>query len=279
VNPAFRLLALVALVGAGCRSTALRPAQPQAASAQPVAVAAQAANADLPGIGDAPDVVEVPGMIEVADPLEPVNRVFLHFNDKLYFWVLKPAAKGYSKILPQPAQRGVRNFFSNLTTPARFVNCALQADFKGAWVEVERFALNSTVGVAGFGDPARTRWKLEKRNEDFGQTLGRYGLGPSIYLNWPMLGPMNLRDTVGYAGDLFLDPLDYLVPEFWPNVGVRCLDTVNGTSLRLGDYEDFKRAAIDPYVSMRDAYYQYRRAQINNGQERAAPPPGFLPEE
>lgn len=277
MNGACRLLALLVLAVAGCRGTAPRPVPAQAASSPPATVAGQAAVADLPGIGDAPDVVPVDRVVEVADPLEPLNRVFFHFNDKLYFWVLKPVATGYAKVVPRPARRGIRNFFSNLETPVRFVNCMLQADLGGAWVELGRFAINSTAGVAGFGDPARNRWSLAKRDEDLGQTLGRYGIGPSIYLNWPVLGPMNLRDTVGYAGDLFLDPVDYLVPEFWPNVGVRSVDTINGTSLRIGDYEDFKRAAIDPYVSLRDAYYQFRRTQVNNGDEQAARPPGFTP--
>ena len=128
-----------------------------------------------------------------SDPLEPVNRAFFHFNDKLYFWVLKPVSKGYGKVVPPPARRGVRNFFSNITTPVRLVNCALQADVKGAWVETERFAINTTIGVAGFGDPARNRWNMEKHNEDFGQTLGRYGLGPSIYIDWPIIGPLCAR--------------------------------------------------------------------------------------
>ena len=79
-------------------------------------------------------------------------------------------------------------------------------------MEIERFAINTTIGVAGFGDPARNWWNMERRNEDLGQTLGRYGLGPSLYINWPIIGPSCARDTVGYVGDLFLDPVKYLVP-------------------------------------------------------------------
>jgi len=97
----------------------------------------------------------------------------------------------------------VRNFFSNITTPVRLVNCTLQTDFEGAWVETERFVVNTTVGVAGFGDPAKNRWNMEKRDEDLGQTLGWYGLGTSIYFDWPILGPSNVRDTVGYVGICF----------------------------------------------------------------------------
>ncbi len=272
-----RLFALLLLGCAGCRSTT--PGQLQGAddTSRPVIAGNQKEDADLPGIGEAPGVVLSAQPIVVSDPLEPLNRAFFQFNDKLYFWVLKPVSKGYAWAVPQPARRCVKNFFSNLTTPVRLVNCTLQAEFTDAWVEIERFAINTTVGVAGLGDPARTRWNMEKRNEDLGQTLGRYGFGTSIYINWPILGPSNVRDTVGYAGDLFLDPVTYLVPTFEYNVGLKAYETVNGTSLRVGDYEDFKKAAIDPYVSLRDAYYQYRRNQINNGAGQTARPEGTLP--
>lgn len=281
MKAAIQLFALLILAGAGCRGTAPDPMRAASVSPLPaVAVSGrQDKDEDLPGIGEAPDVVLSAQPIVVSDPLEPVNRLFFQFNDKLYFWVLKPVSKGYGKIVPQSARRCVKNFFSNLATPVRLVNCALQAEFEGSWVEIGRFAINTTVGVAGFGDPARDRWNMEKRSEDLGQTLGRYGLGTSIYINWPILGPSNVRDTAGYAGDLFLDPVNYLVPDFWYNVGVRSYETVNGTSLRVGDYEDFKEAAIDPYVALRDAYYQYRASQVSNGKGQTARLAGPLPSE
>ncbi len=273
MKTAGRLLAILILACAGCRSTA--PGQRQSADASPQPPVAGETNkeADLPGIGEAPDVVLTATPIAVSDPLEPVNRAFFQFNDKLYFWVLKPVSKGYVKVVPQPARRGVNNFFSNIATPIRLVNSALQAEFRGAWVEIERFAINTTVGVAGFGDPARNWWNLQKRTADLGQTLGRYGLGPSIYINWPIIGPSSVRDTVGYVGDLFLDPVNYLVPKLDYNLGVKSYDTVNGTSLHEGEYEDFKNAAIDPYVALRDAYFQYRRSLVSGNQDNAAGPP------
>ncbi len=280
MNAVRHLCATLLLAGAGCRSTT--PEALRTADAAPQAVAEAAASqgwddaAELPGIGDPPGRMRLAQPIAVSDPLEPVNRLFFHFNDTLYFWVLKPVSKGYSFIVPQSARRGVKNFFSNLATPVRLVNCLLQAEWEDSRVELKRFAINTTVGVAGLGDPARTRWDLEKRTEDFGQTLGRYGLGTSVYINWPVLGPSNVRDTVGYVGDLFLDPIHYLVPDFWHHMAIRSYETVNGTSLRIGDYEDFKEAAIDPYVSMRDAYYQYRFNQVNNGKEQTARPAGLL---
>lgn len=263
---------------AGCRSLSQDKVQRADVAPPPAVAGGQTEDADLPGIGEAPGVVLSVEPIPVSDPLEPVNRAFFHFNDKLYFWVLKPVSKGYAKVLPLPARRCVKNFFSNIATPVRLVNCALQAEFAGAWVEIERFAINTTVGVAGFGDPARNRWNMAKRNEDLGQTLGRYGLGTSIYINWPIIGPSTVRDTVGYVGDLFLDPVNYLVPDFWYTAGIKSYETVNGASLRAGDYEDFKAAAIDPYVSLRDAYYQYRRNQVNNGEGQTARPAGPMPD-
>jgi phospholipid-binding lipoprotein MlaA len=266
------LLALLIPVGAACRSTSSALGYDAGVSSPPAGTREHEEAFDLPGIGDAPDVVPTTQPIAVQDPLEPVNRAFFQFNDKLYFWVLKPVSTGYVKVLPQPARRGVRNFFSNIATPVRLVNCALQGEFRGAWVELERFAINTTVGVAGFGDPARNRWNLESRHEDLGQTLGRYGLGPSIYICWPVIGPSSARDTVGTIGDLFLDPINYLVPRFEYNMGVRTYDTVNDTSLQQGEYEDFKDAAIDPYLALRDAYHQYRTHLVSNSAESIVKP-------
>jgi phospholipid-binding lipoprotein MlaA len=197
----------------------------------------------------------------LADPLEPANRVFFQVNDKFYFWVLKPVASGYKAIVPQDVRVGVRNFFSNLTTPIRMVNCLLQVNFKGAGSEVARFLLNTTVGLAGFLDPAKKEFNIEKQDEDFGLTLGSWGVGPAFYIDWPILGPSSLRDTVGFAGDLFLDPRTYVFnrPIFYV---ARPFELVNDTSLRIGEYEDLKKAAIDPYVALKDAYHQYRQNKI-----------------
>jgi phospholipid-binding lipoprotein MlaA len=277
VKTAGPLLALLILGGAGCSSPSPGQRPGVGVPSRPPGSVDTQEEADLPGMGEVPGLPLSDQPIAVSDPLEPVNRAFFHFNDKLYFWVLRPVARGYGKVMPQPAQRGVKNFFSNIATPVRLVSCALQADFEGAWVETERFAINTTIGVAGFGDPARNRWNMVKRNEDLGQTLGRYGFGPSIYFNWPIIGPSCARDTVGYVGDLFLDPVSYLVPNFAYYVGIRAYETVNGTSRRLGEYEDFKKAAIDPYIALRDAYYQYRRHLVENGEGAAVPPAGPLP--
>ena len=197
----------------------------------------------------------------IADPLEPVNRAFFHFNDKLYFWVLKPIATGYKAVIPEDGRVGVQNFFSNLTTPARLVNCLLQVRLKGAGNEAVRFLLNTTLGMAGFLDLGKTELKIEKQEADFGQTLGVWGMGPALYINWPILGPSTLRETVGYVGDVFLDPRTYLPnrPIFYV---LRPVELVNETSLTLGEYENLKKAALDPYIALREAYHQYRQNKI-----------------
>ena len=161
------------------------------------------------GMEDVPTAEQV----TIADPWEPFNRAMFTFNDRLYFWVLKPVAEGYSAVLPEPARVSVGNFFSNLRSPIRLVNCLLQANFIGAATELFRFMLNSTIGLAGLFDPAGgEEIGLVRQDEDFGQTLGSYGVGQGFYIVWPFLGPSSPRDTVGMIGDYFSYPISYLDP-------------------------------------------------------------------
>jgi phospholipid-binding lipoprotein MlaA len=200
-------------------------------------------------------------LISIADPLEPWNRAMFHFNDKLITWILKPVSTGYGAIVPQPLRRGVRNFFENLEFPIRFVNCLLQAKFQGAGTELARFAVNSTVGLAGLLDVAKRDLGIDEREEDFGQTLGVYGLGPGIYIFWPVLGPSSLTNTVGLLGDACLDPL-YYISETKYTIAAKAYDLTNSFSLDLGEeYEGLKRT-VDPYVFVRDAYYQTQQKKI-----------------
>ena len=200
-------------------------------------------------------------LISIADPLEPWNRAMFHFNDKLMTWVLKPVSTGYGAIVPQPMRRGVSNFFENLGFPIRFVNCLLQAKFQGAGTELARFAVNSTIGLAGFLDVAKKDLGIYEREEDFGQTLGVYGLGPGIYIFWPLLGPSSLTGTVGLVGDGLLDPLNYLSKTKY-TIGAKAYSITNSFSLDLGeDYEDLKRM-VDPYIAWRELYYQSQQKKI-----------------
>lgn len=200
--------------------------------------------------------------IHVHDPLEPVNRVFFQFNDKLYFWILKPVARGYKTVVPHTARTGVDNFFDNLKMPVRAVNCTLQGDLDGTSAELTRFLINSTWGVAGVMDPARHHCQIKPRPEDTGQTFGRYGAGSGFFINWPVLGPSNLRDSVGRIGDMLLNPFTYLRDPAGLRYALRGTERINSTSLRLGEYEEFKEGALDAYISLRNAYEQYRRSAI-----------------
>ena len=203
---------------------------------------------------------EVPG-VEIADPLEPWNRMMFSFNDKAYFWVFEPIARGYARVVPEGGRVAVSNFFHNALVPVRVVNDVLQWKVKRAGIELARFGYNSTIGVIGFFDAAKRDLSLERNDEDLRQTLGSYGIGHGLYILWPFLGPSSLRDTVGFVGDGFLNPVNY-IRDGGTVVGVRALDFVNGLSLRLGEYEDMKAAALDPYTALRDAYGQYMKAQI-----------------
>lgn len=199
--------------------------------------------------------------VKIADPLICWNRIMFHFNDKFYFWVLRPVSKGYRAVVPSLVRVGVKNFFTNLTAPVRIVNCILQGKWKAADAEFARFLFNSTVGVLGFGNPAKKYPELDTSEEDFGQTLGAYGIGNGFYIVWPILGPSTLRDSVGLVGDFFLNPVSYVEP-VEAYVGIRSYEEVNDTSFIIGDYESIKKAAIDPYEAFRDAYIQYRKSKV-----------------
>jgi phospholipid-binding lipoprotein MlaA len=203
---------------------------------------------------------------QVPDPLRPLNRAFFHFNDKLYFWVLKPVAKVWGAFIPHGVRVCIRNVYHNVLFPVRFMNNVFQGKFEAAGTEIGRFTINTTLGIGGMFDFAHTQYGLDPREEDFGQTLGHYGMQPVFYLNWPILGPSSLRDTIGSAVDTFLNPLTYIlffgVDNTGVSVAVRSGLMVNNASLTLGEYEDFKKRAIDPYVALRDAYLSNRAREV-----------------
>lgn len=211
--------------------------------------------------------------MEISDPLEPLNRVFFQFNDKLYFWLLKPVAEGYSFVVPEVMRGCIENAFNNLLAPIRVVNTLLQGKVGDSGREVSRFLINSTIGVLGMADPARDEFGLHPGNEDFGQTLATYGIGNGIYICWPILGSSTARDTVGLIGDSFLDPLHYLyLSDTEAGLAVYAAREVNYTSLVIGDYEALVEAAFDPYIALRDAYIQYREDMIKDRSAQAKSP-------
>jgi phospholipid-binding lipoprotein MlaA len=198
----------------------------------------------------------------VADPIEPVNRVMFDFNDKVYFVVMKPFYGAYNSVLPEEARIAGRNFFDNLAMPVRFVSCFVQIRPKCAGIELARFSINSTIGMAGLFDiAAGDTFKLKPQEADIGLAIGHYGIGEGFYLVLPFMGPSSLRDTVGMAGDSFLTPYSYLNPFYVP-IAISAANFVNRGSLQYTEYEELKKAAIDPYVALKDAYIQYRRGKI-----------------
>jgi phospholipid-binding lipoprotein MlaA len=198
--------------------------------------------------------------LKVRDPLEPVNRGIFWFNDKLYFYLLKPVARGL-RIVPEPVRVSAGNFFDNLASPVRFANALLQLKFGDASDELARFIFNTTFGIAGLFDIAREQGGVSGKNEDFGQTLGHYGAGPGFYLVLPLLGPSNARDAVGRVGDYFLDPLTYALGE-GEQIAVKAVDRENALSLDKETYEGIVRDELDPYLFIRNAYTQRRQALL-----------------
>lgn len=203
------------------------------------------------------------------DPLEPINRAIYHVNDGLDNLLLKPAATIYTGIVPELVRTGVTNFFSNLYDILTALNNLLQGKFGNALSDAGRIVLNSTVGVGGLVDIA-TEVGLEKHKEDFGQTLGFWGLGDGPYLQLPLFGPSSLRDGVGLFVDLKLDPVYWI---WYHDVPTRNslwgLNLINTRANLLDSTKILEEAALDPYEFQRDAYLQRRRNLVYDGN----PPP------
>ncbi len=198
------------------------------------------------------------------DPLEPVNRAVYGFNEQVDKAVLKPVAQGYNKVVPPPVRGGVSSFFGNFGDVTTAVNNLLQLKVGRAANDAGRVLVNSTVGILGFFDVA-TRLGLEKHDEDFGQTLGVWGLPDGPYLVLPLLGPSTVRDSAGLVGDYFTDPEFWLLtesPENWIGLTTRVISTRAGL---LEAEQMFDTAAIDRYSFLRDAYLQRRRNQLYDG--------------
>lgn len=208
------------------------------------------------------DEDDIQDLGQIADPIEDFNRGMFFFNDKLYTWVLRPVTLGYRKVTPEKARIGVRNFFYNLTTPVRFVNCLLQGKGERASTEIARLMVNSTIGLFGFLDMVKDHPELQRPDpEDLGQTFGAWGVGDGFYIVWPILGSSTLRDTVGLAGDSFLNPISYM-ESTEAALAVRTFGRINTLSFRIEDIDAAKKAAFDPYAATRDFYIQLRQSKI-----------------
>ena len=211
------------------------------------------------------------------DPLEKVNRKIFWFNDKLDAYVLEPVARGWDRITPDPVQTSVSNFFLNARSPVVIINDLLQGKPRASATDVGRFAVNTTVGILGFMDPA-TKWGLERHNEDFGQTLGVWGILPGPYLMLPVFGPSNPRDTAGLVGDWAFSIWPFFIDQYIL-LGARVVDTVNARSLLLEEVKNAKEASVDYYTFVRDAYFQRRKALVSDNAETSNDELYFLEDE
>ncbi|ABB39098.1 VacJ family lipoprotein [Oleidesulfovibrio alaskensis G20] len=200
--------------------------------------------------------------VHVADPIEGWNRFWFGFNDWFYNNLADPVWRGYAYVTPSELRTGADNFFRNLAYPVRFINCILQGKFVAAGVETSRFIVDSTIGVGGLMQPSRAKKPLvEPDREDFGQTLGYWGVGEGFYIVWPFLGPSTLRDSGGLVADAVTHPLYYVTP-MWHGFALAGYDQLNKFGGVYDNYMAIKAPALEPYTAIRDAYIQTRRSRI-----------------
>lgn len=208
------------------------------------------------------------------DPMEGFNRGVYAFNTTVDDYVLRPVTKGYTFITPEFAQTGVSNFFDNLLYPTVIVNDALQGKVVQHFSDVARFIFNSIVGIGGLVDAA-SMIGLEKHKEDFGQTLGYWGVGNGAYLVLPFFGPSTNRDLVGRLGDLATS-----IPTYLPWEASLPLTAVGVVDYRaqLLSADDLIKQQLDPYIFVRNAYLQRRQNLVYDGNPpRELPPPDEAP--
>lgn len=207
---------------------------------------------------------------EASDPLSGYNRAMTSFNDNFFTYALNPVSKAYAAVIPQPIRLGVSNFIHNINYPIRLVNNLLQLKFQNISDETERFIVNSTVGLAGLMDPATQYMNIPQHNEDFGQTLGYYGVGTGFHVVLPFIGPSNVRDALALLPDMYLTPLtnfksydQYRIPNnALESAAVYTFAIINKNSLHLGEYENLKKDALDLYPFLKDIYEQKRISDI-----------------
>ena len=265
--PALLLLCLLAAVPTHAAGPTPPPApsslyDAESAARPPGAVSVRPAGSATT-VSDELDNYDDTPVTGIYDPLEPWNRFWFAFNDIFYVHIAKPVFEAYQKVMPRQIREGVSNIWDNVGFPKRFINNLLQGKGKGAFVELGRFCTNISAGF-GVMDVAASKKVLvpyDPSGEDFGQTLGRWGIGHGVYIVWPFLGPSSLRESVGFAGDCVVDPFFYVYP--WE------LSTVSELYLRFNDlegtlstYTSLRGIAVDPYIAVREAYISYRNQQV-----------------
>ncbi|CAA6676819.1 MULTISPECIES: VacJ family lipoprotein [unclassified Lentimonas] len=204
----------------------------------------------------------------VSDPFESVNRVTFKFNDFVYMKIMQPISNGYQKVTPDPVERGASNFFTNLGYPVRLVGNLLQLELKGAWLETERFAVNTTLGIVGVRRAADQFERLQPiPPEDIGLAFGAWGVGSGPYLVLPFFGPSNCRDLVGLVGDRAVNPLKKpfsLIEDYQWQFAYDATETIVNSPKLLDIYTQLKEGSIDPYSAMKNGYEQKRRSMIED---------------
>ena len=199
------------------------------------------------------------------DPLEPANRKVFWFNDRVDRYALEPVAKGWDRVVPGALQTSLSNFFTNLSAPLVAINNLLQGKPAASAADIGRFTVNVGIGFLGFLDPA-SGLGLAQHNEDFGQTLGRWGVPSGPYLVVPLLGPSNPRDLTGLFFDYPITIAGFFVSSY-VLLAPRLVDIINTRSLFLDEVRRAKEASLDYYTFARNAYIQRRKALIEDSME------------
>lgn len=200
---------------------------------------------------------------DTRDPFEGLNRSIYAFNEKLDDVLIAPLARGYKKVTPAPVDKGVTNFFNNLFDVTSAVNNLLQFKLQRAANDVGRLMVNTTLGIGGLFDVA-SNMNMQRYGEDFGQTLGVWGVGPGPYIVLPILGPSSGRGVVGKVGDWFTNPVTYIESERW-RYGLIALEKLDTRADLLGASRVVEEAALDPYEFTKDVYFQKRQFDVYDG--------------
>jgi phospholipid-binding lipoprotein MlaA len=205
-------------------------------------------------------------VVEACPSLESYNRFMTEHNDYLYTNIITPISNGYENITNKPTRKGIDNLFYNLAFPIRFINNILQFKILNASEEITIFVINTTVGIIGIFKPAQHYFGLKSHKEDFGQTLGYYGVGSGCHIVLPFFGPSNARDIFGMAVNTNFDALHYehhhVLNNDYETASVKLFEKLNGSPKSLKEYKHIKEDAVDLYPYMRDMYEQYRDQQI-----------------
>ena len=217
------------------------------------------------GLNDPLGSLDAPAAAYQPSFFEPFNEKMFAFNIWMDERLVRPVARTYAAAVPEPARLSVRRFFDNIGVVPRFANSLFQLKIDGAAREAGRFAINTTIGGLGFFDVAESKFGLRKSEEDFGQTLGTYGIGPGPYLVLPFFGPSTLRDAVGQVADGAMNPTQYVLPNTETAAigsGTTLVNVVNERSLNLEFFESVDRFSLDLYSAVQDFYLQNRERQI-----------------